>query len=113
MQHTLTLITFLLVIIIFSSCKKDNNSNAKTNCFADASTVRQIINAPAIIQEVGGQFYIVEQGTYDTKLNPCMLPTEFQVNHLPVTVSGDVKSTIRGINEPCCTDDFVITNISR
>ena len=111
MRHSLTLIAFLLVMTIISSCKKDNNTNY--DCFPNSSTVRQITNAQATIKAAGGKFYIVEQGSIDTKLNPCKLSQEFQENNLQVLVSGDVKLTLNGGPEPCCTENFVITKISR
>jgi hypothetical protein len=101
----------LVTAIIVCSCKKDNNGN--TDCFPNSSTVRQITNGQATIKEVGSKFYIVEQGSIDTKLNPCSLPTQYQVNNLQVTISGDVKSTLQGGPEPCCTENFVITKITK
>lgn len=110
MQHFRLFIILLESTIIFS-CKKDNSSS--TDCFPNTSTVRQITNGQATIKEVGSKFYMVEQGSIDTKLNPCSLPTEFQVDNLQVQISGDVKSTLQGGPEPCCTENFVITKISR
>jgi hypothetical protein len=102
---------FSLLGITLFSCKKGSNSTP--DCFPDTSTVRQISNAQATIKKVEAAFYIVEQGSVDTKLNPCTLPTDFQVNNLQVIISGDVKATLQGGPGPCCTEDFVITKISR
>jgi hypothetical protein len=110
MRHILTILIFLLVTAL-SSCKKDNNST--TDCFPNTSMVRQITNGQATVKASGGKFLIVEQGSIDTKLNPCSLPQEFQVDNLQVIISGDVKLTLHGGPEPCCTDNFVITKISR
>jgi hypothetical protein len=30
-----------------------------------------------------------------------------------VTISGDVRSRPQGASEPCCTENFVITKISK
>ncbi len=57
--------------------------------------------------------YIIEQGTIDTKLIPCNLPIEFVQDNLQVIISGDVKLRPREANEPCCTEDIVITKITR
>ncbi len=76
------------------------------DCFPNASTVRLIEVKPAIVKEVAGRFYLVEQGAIDKKLNPCNLTADFQVDNLPVTISGVVKATIS--SGPCCTEDFVI-----
>lgn len=110
MRHFRTFIVLVIMTVIFS-CKKDNNSN--TDCFPNTPTVRQITNGQATIKEIGSKFYIVEQGSIDAKLNPCSLPTEYKVDNLQVTISGDVKSKLRGGSEPCCTENFVITEISR
>ena len=111
MRYIATLIALLFIVTIVPSCKKDNNSNS--DCFPNSLTVRQITNAQATIKKAGDKFYIVEQGSIDTKLNPCTLPQEFQVDNLQVTISGDVKATLQGGPGPCCTENFVITNISR
>ena len=92
MRSSLTFIAFVLVTTIIS-CKKDNNTNSNTDCFPNATTVRQITNGQATVKAAGEKFYIVEQGTIDTKLNPCSLAQEFQVDNLQVTISGDVKLT--------------------
>jgi hypothetical protein len=74
---------------------------------------KAISNNKAAIRLEGGQFYIIEQGTIDSKLRPCNLPKEFQVHDLPVTVSGEVKLTQYNGGMPCCTDNFEITKIIR
>jgi hypothetical protein len=102
---------FALLLSIFAGCKKNDNNPA--NCFSNAATVRQIINRPAAIHFSGGQYYVIEQNTIDTRLRPCYLSPEFMVDGLQVIVSGDVKETAINSSEPCCTDDFIITKISR
>ena len=109
LNFPLTSLTFFVTLIL--ACNKDNTPT--DDCFPNSSTVRQITNQQAIIKLAGGRFYIVEQGAIDTKLNPCNLTKEFQVDNLQVTVSGDVKATAQGGNEPCCTENFVIAKISR
>jgi hypothetical protein len=111
MRYTTSFIASLFIITIAPSCKKDKNSNS--DCFPNSSTVRQINNAQATVKKAGEKFYIVEQGSIDTKLNPCTLPQEFQIDNLQVTISGDVKSTIQSGPGPCCTENFVIAKISR
>lgn len=106
----------MLFVALFTmslySCKKDNNKT--DDCFPNETTYRQIVNKQATIRKLpSGLFYIVEQGTIDTKLNPCNLTTDFQVDNLQVTISGDVKATIQGGPGPCCTENLVITKITR
>ncbi len=113
MRYSRIFLSFVLVTTIICSCKKDNNKNTTTNCLPNATTVRQITNAKATVTAAGGKFYIVQQGTIDTKLNPCTLAQEFQVNNLQVIISGDVKLTSYAVGEPCCTDNFVIIKITR
>ena len=114
MRYSLIFIAFMLVTTTTSSCKKDDNKNTEdTDCFPNTATVRQITNVRALVKVSGGKLYIVEKGSIDTKLNPCTLAQEFQVNNLQVTISGDVKLTSYAAGEPCCTDNFVITKISK
>ena len=106
-------ITCLFVIISVSSCRKDTKPSE--NCFSNDQTVRQIVNKLATIKSSGtaGKFYIVESGTIDTRLNPCNLAIEFQVNNLQVEISGEVKATVQGGPGLCCIENFVITKISK
>jgi hypothetical protein len=101
----------VIMVASINSCKKQDNINS--NCFADATTNRIILNKPASIKLLRSKFYIIEQGTIDSQLNPCNLPLEFQTDKLNVTISGEVKATIQNGLEPCCIDDFVITKITR
>jgi hypothetical protein len=110
MQQKLVIL-LLAVLAWSSSCTKESNANA--DCFPEAPTVRQITNKQARVILAGGQFYIVEQATIDTRLHPCNLADSFRVNNLQVTISGDVKSTVQGGPGPCCMENFVITSISR
>jgi hypothetical protein len=112
MKNYYLVLTILFgVTTIFQSCKKNKSSTVE--CFPNEITTRQITNKQATIQLTNGQFYIVEQGTIDTKLNPCNLTQEFQVNNLQVTISGDIKETTQGVSGPCCTDNFVISKITK
>jgi hypothetical protein len=106
-----TFAALLFMIAVAASCKKDNSST--NDCFPNTSTVRQVTNAQATVKKAEDKFYLVEQGSIDTKLNPCLLPQEFQVDELHVTISGDVRSRPQGASEPCCTENFVITKISK
>lgn len=109
-RHTLIL-SGLAFSIVFNACKKDDNSI--TDCFPNTIIVRQLINKQATIKWVVGKYYIVEQGVIDTRLNPCNLTQEFQVDNLQVIVSGDVKSTVQPGPGPCCGENFVITKITK
>lgn len=114
MKKTISILSLTLVLcsFLFQSCQKDNAKT--TGCFPNDSTYRHIVDKPATVrQQPGGSFYLVEKGTVDTRLNPCNLPTGFQADNLQVTISGEVKVTIQGGPGPCCTENFVITKISR
>jgi len=99
-----------MLVIIVGSCKKGKKT---TGCFPDATTVRKISNKRAVIKLTAtiNPVWIIEQGAIDTKLIPCNFPIEFYQNELQVIISGEVKSTPQvGV---CCTENFVITKISR
>ena len=110
-------INFLCLSLVLSStflvsCKKEKKPTV--NCFPNRTTYRQIVNMPASVRQLpGGTFYIIEQGSFDLRLNPCNLPKDFQVDNLDVKLSGDVKTTIQGGPGPCCSEDFVILKITR
>lgn len=111
MQKLSIIIAFLHFITFSTACKKDKRPG--DDCFTHASTARIITNAAATVVESSGKFYIIEQNTIDTRLNPCTLDKEFQMHNLLVTVSGEVKVTLQGGPNPCCTEDFIITKISK
>jgi hypothetical protein len=92
------------------SCKKSKDI---TGCFPNAATVRQISNKQAVIKLTAtvNPVWIIEQGSIDNKLIPCSFPVEFYQDGLQVIISGEVKSTPQA--GPCCTENFVITKISR
>ncbi len=100
-------LSFFTIILI--SCKKSTDKS--TTCFSDVTTTRIITDKPAYIHFADNQYYIKEQFTIDTRLLPCNLADEFKVSGLLVTISGEVKNSLP--NNPCCTDNFVITKISR
>jgi len=108
----LTLIIFFILAAIVSSCKKDKET---TGCYPNATTVRIISNKQAVIKLTAtvNPVWIIEQGYTDTKLIPCNFPTGFYQEGLQVIISGEVKSTPQVGPGSCCTENFVITKISR
>ncbi|RDC62166.1 hypothetical protein [Adhaeribacter pallidiroseus] len=109
-RNKLQLFGFALFLLLVSSCDKEKEEEVPgKNCLAEIETVREIKNKPAIVTNAGSQYYLVEEGTIDTKLKPCYLSQEFLVDNLLVTISGEVKKTNQeGI---CCTDNFKVTQI--
>jgi hypothetical protein len=104
--------SFGLFSTFLISCKKEQKPTV--DCFPNRATYRQIVNKPASIRQLpSGAFYIIEQGAFDTRLNPCNLSKDFQVDNLDVKLSGEVKITVQGGPGPCCTEDFVILKITR
>ncbi len=99
----------IILLAVLPACTKDNSSD--NACSPGTATARYIANGQATIKATDGKFYIVEKDAIDTRLAPCSLPADFQVNDLPVTISGEVKATTPG--GPCCTNNFVISKISR
>ena len=111
MRLIVGLMTLTFGAIVYTACNKSVNSTV--DCFTNQPTTRQLTNKQATVKSAGGRFYNVEQGSIDSKLNPCNLKQEFQVNDLQVVVSGDVKLTTQVGLGPCCTENFVITKITR
>jgi hypothetical protein len=111
MRSILPILAFIVVETLLGSCKKQEN---KAECFPGVATVRQITDKPAVIKVTAtvNAVYLVELGAIDTKLIPCNLPKEFMQNDLPVIISGNVKATVQGTGL-CCSEDFVITKITR
>ena len=107
-------LTLTMLVVVFAgtfSCKK--NADIKTTCLPDSKTVREITDKAAVVKAVNNQFYLIEQGTVDSKLRPCTLSQQFQHDNLNVTISGEVKATLQCADCPCCIEDFVITKISQ
>ena len=111
MRRILPALAFLASVLVNLSCKKQEN---KDTCFPGAATVRQIKDKPAVIKVTATVYsvYLVEQGAIDSRLIPCNLPKDFMQHDLQVIVSGDVKATQQGPG-PCCSENFVVTKISR
>ncbi len=111
MQLIFSILTFAVSVMFFASCKKEDKKDA---CFPGVATVRQITDRPVVVKVTAAvnAVYLVEQGAIDTKLIPCNLPKEFMQNDLQVIVSGEVKVTQQG-SGPCCSENFVITKITR
>lgn len=108
MRHILIFFTHLFILC--SSCKKSNTLDRA--CFSDTANAGKLINKQAIIKLSGADFYIYEQGTIDTKLIPCNLPPNFQMNDLQVMISGYIKPSKEEGNT-CCTEILFITKITR
>ncbi len=104
------ILTSLLTIL---ACKKTENS--EDDCTPGVTIERIITDKPATVTLSGSQYYIIEQNTIDTRLKPCNLAPAFQINNLSVMVSGEVKFTSAGTPGPgpCCSQNFIITKISR
>jgi hypothetical protein len=113
MRQVLFIVSLFGLAITINACKK--KSDADTNCLPTATTVRQIINKQATIKLTAmiNPVYLVEDGAIDTKLIPCNFPQEFYENDLRVTISGEVKATAQVGPGPCCSENFVITSITR
>ena len=112
MRHFLTLIIFFSLFTLDSSSKKDRET---TECLPNATTLRQISNKEAVIKLTAtiNPVWIIEKGSIDSKLIPCNFPMEFYQDGLEVIISGEVKSTPQVEPGSCCTENFVITKISR
>ena len=123
MQRSLTLhcqrekvlmrtLCFLSLIAVCFSTSCTRNTDPSGQCDTNAPTSRKIFNHPATVQSLNGQFYIIEEGTIDTRLLPCFLSATYQVDNLKVIVSGEVKDPVND-GGPCCTENFQVTKISR
>jgi len=110
MRLVVPFLSLTVTAIIIVACKK---SATRGDCFAGDATVRTIESKPATIKLLGNVFYIIEQGTIDTRLKPCSLAGDFKVDNLNVTISGEVKATLATDFGPCCIENFVITKITR
>lgn len=111
MHRVLLASAVLTTFVLLSACKKKSDGDG---CHSAAPTIRQLVDKPAVVKVTATVYsvYLVEQGAIDTKLVPCNLPKEFFQNDLQVTISGDVKAAAQD-GGPCCTENIVITKISR
>jgi hypothetical protein len=103
MQKIITpkLVIIVLAFSLLVSCKKEKVSD----CYNDLTTIRSLSNVNAtVVQQINGDYYIIETGTIDTRLKPCSLPVEFQVNNLQVVITGETKLISSNALEPCCTE---------
>jgi hypothetical protein len=110
-RYLRTLVSILVVGALFSAC--DKKANAPDNCYADNETVRVLNDKTLTVHGGNGSWHLTEEFTYDTRLYPCNLPTEFQVDKLVVLVSGNVKAIPETAQAPCCSDGLEITSIKK
>lgn len=102
---------FVVVMLFTNACKKNKTTD---DCSPNSAIARTILNKPAtIFKQPNGIFYIVEQGTIDSKLIPCNLPSEFKVDQMQVVISGEVKTSGQPASAPCCTNNFYILKITK
>lgn len=101
--------SLMFALTAFSACKKDVDTEGE--CSSTTPTERSIIDKQATVRLTNGKYYIIEDGTFDTRLIPCSLSQNFQVNNLRVVISGEVKKTTQNRGEPCCSNFLVITSI--
>ena len=108
---------FLIVffgLLSCTSCKKTQSGIDENACFNDAEATRQITNSPAaIFQLPDSSFVLVEEGTFDTWLIPCNLPSEFEENNLLVVLSGKTRPQVSTVPAPCCPEEMIVTQIAR
>lgn len=103
---------FLLVnTLIIIACGKEGYT--EPSCATELPTKRILTEQNATVREIGGEYYIFEPNTIDSKLRPCNLDPSFAIDNISVVVSGHVKKTPLSSGEPCCTDLFIITGITR
>jgi hypothetical protein len=107
MRLSLYIILFFLTSTA-SLCKK--TAENVYQCFSKDQAQGEINNKQAIIGMSAGKFYIYEVGSIDTRLVPCNLDKDFQVVGLQVTISGYTRQIPQ---YTCCTENLVITKISR
>ncbi len=110
--HTLLIMT--LAFTAMTACKKSNTTNDDSNCssFMSQETIRAISLQPAIIQQEGDLFFVVEEGAIDKKLRPCYLTQDLRVHNLKVVVTGEVKKS-SFLSSYCCADALLILKIAR
>jgi hypothetical protein len=101
----------IVSLLLLLSCAK--NQSSALDCLQDEITVRNIVKAEATIIRTGELYYIIEQGTIDTRLLPCNLDPAYETDRLQVVISGMVKASAQIGPGPCCTENFVITFISK
>lgn len=91
------------------ACKKHHSPTACPT----GETYRQVTNSPAIVKQQSDVFFLIEEGSIDTRLKPCNLPKIYQVNDLRVIVSGHVKAVFSPGPGPGFTEPFEITSIRK
>lgn len=105
--------SFGLSCMFLSSCKKEKDTKT-ADCSPNVDIARELLNEPVVVvKESDGTFFLIEQETIDTMLEPCNLPAEFQVDGLEVSVSGAVKTYTNEDFRPCCIERFVVTKIEK
>lgn len=101
----------IVSLLLLLSCAK--NKSTALDCLQDEITFRNIVQMNATVIRAGDLYYIIEQGTLDTRLFACNLDPSYKTDRLQVVISGMVKASAQIGPGPCCTENFVITFISK
>lgn len=117
MRISFSLLITYIICLLLPACKK-NSTAVKNGCDPLSTTSRQLIAKKATVKLTATAtypVYLVEEGAIDTKLIPCNFPVgaEYYQNDLQVIISGDVKPVAAIDYGPCCSENLVITQISK
>lgn len=100
-----------LIIGLLTGCQKDNNSE-NPDCSSGA-VLQSVVDQLAIVKQQGSEFYLIPEGAIDSKYYPCSIPEAFQVNDLPVKITGDIRAKASAGPGPCCNYWVQLFSISR
>lgn len=113
MKRKFAILLQVCVAAALLSCSQEIGTPAIGSCDPSAETLRVLNDAVVSVHHSNGQFFLVEQFTYDTKLIPCEdLPTEFRVDGLVLRVTGVVKNRAQPAMEPCCTENIILSKVA-
>lgn len=114
MKRKIAIVLQMSVAAALLSCGQEIDSPAISSCNPEAETLRVLNDAVVRVHDQNGQFLLVEEFMYDTQLAPCEdLPVEFRSDGLTLRVTGVVKKRERKPDEPCCTENVILSEVAR
>jgi hypothetical protein len=100
-----------IAIVLLTGCQKEKYAE-NPDCSSGA-VLQSVVDQPAVVIQLGSDYYLIPEGSIDSRYYPCSIPEAFRVNDLPVKITGDIRAKASAGPRPCCDYWIQLFSISR